>query len=184
MKLKDTAHFIKCHSLLHKEEIFRFSDSITIHPCMKQQVLIAFVLDDIRIQVALHCCFKITSEGWKIRTRQGEFNDVTPIEGTVVLNIGDMLESWSRNRFESTQHRVVHTKDTEKQKLTRRTIAYFVQPDDDVLVDEEFVFEGSTLLKFLGPPDPKNPGQRPLTQNFWVKVFWSLHKFGSVKKLN
>ena len=31
-----------------------------------------------------------------------------------------------------------------------------------------------TLLKFLGPADPKNPGQRPLTQNFWVKIFGSL----------
>ena len=37
-----------------------------------------------------------------------------------------------------------------------------------------------TLLKFLGPADPKNPGQRPLTQNFWVIVkFWVAVNFGS-----
>ena len=34
--------------------------------------------------------------------------------------------------------------------------------------------ERVTLLKFLGPADPKNPGQRPLTRNFWVKIFESL----------
>ena len=38
----------------------------------------------------------------------------------------------------------------------------------------------TTLLKFLGPADPKNPGQRPLTQNFWVIVkFWVAVNFGS-----
>ena len=38
----------------------------------------------------------------------------------------------------------------------------------------------TTLLKFLGPANPKNPGQRPLTQNFWVIVkFWVAVNFGS-----
>ena len=36
------------------------------------------------------------------------------------------------------------------------------------------------LLKFLGPADPKNLSQRPLTQNFWVIVkFWFAVNFGS-----
>ena len=38
----------------------------------------------------------------------------------------------------------------------------------------------SSLLKFLGPADPKNPSQRPLTQNFWVIVkFWVAVTSGS-----
>ena len=75
-------------------------------------------------------------------TRNGEFIDVVPIEGTVVINIGDLLESWTRNRLRSTKHRVVDTNDPEKQKLTRRSIVYFLVPDDHTLVDEELVFEG------------------------------------------
>ena len=79
--------------------------------------------------------------GLQIEIRQGEFIDVALIEGTVVLNVGDMLESWSQNRLKSTKHRVVNTNDQKKQKLTRRSIAYFVQPDVKVFVYEEFVFE-------------------------------------------
>ena len=79
--------------------------------------------------------------GLQIETRQGEFIDVAPGEGTVVLNIGDMLESWSQNKLKFTKHRVTNINDPEKQKLTRRSIAYFVHPDDEVFVDEEFVFE-------------------------------------------
>ena len=141
MKLKDTDHFINCHSLLHKDgnsTALRFTN----YPPVPEAV------NTNRIRLGRHSdagcitlLFQDNIKGLQIETRQGEFIDVAPIEGTVVLNIGDMPESWSQNRLKSTKHRVINTNDPEKQKLTRRSIAYFVQPDSEVFVDEEFVFE-------------------------------------------
>ena len=67
-----------------------------------------------------------------------------------MLNIGDMLDSWLQNKLRSTKLRVTNINDPKKQKLTRRSIAYFVQPDDEVFVDEEFVFEEDNAANHVG----------------------------------
>ena len=141
MKLKDTDHFIKCHSLLHEDgnsTALRFNN----YPPVPE----AASTNGIRLgrhsdAGCITLLFEDNIGGLQIETRQGEFIDVAPVEGTVVLNIGDMPESWLQNRLKYTKHRVINTNDPEKQHLTRRSIAYFVQPDDEVFVDEEFVFE-------------------------------------------
>ena len=61
----------------------------------------------------------------------GTFAKVTPIEGTIVCNSADFLEMWSGGRFKSTMHRVV-VPDTHVK--ARQSIAYFIQPDNDVIV--------------------------------------------------
>ena len=141
MKFKDTDHFIKCHSLLHKDgnlTCLRFNNYPPVPEGANTNCIRLGRHSDYGCITLL---FQDNIGGLQIETRQGEFIDVVPIEGTVVLNIGDMLESWSQNRLKSTKHRVININDPEKQKLTRRSIAYFVQPDDEVFVDEEFVFE-------------------------------------------
>ena len=96
----------------------------------------------------------------QIETSNGDFIDAVPIEGTVLINIGDMLQSWSRGKLVSTIHRVVNAKDPQKLNQTRQSVAYFVQPDDHVLVDEALVFKDScpTLL----PGMAENPGMTAL----------------------
>jgi isopenicillin N synthase-like dioxygenase len=32
-----------------------------------------------------------------------------PLEGTFIVNIGDLIEGWTNGRFKATQHRVVNT---------------------------------------------------------------------------
>jgi isopenicillin N synthase-like dioxygenase len=46
------------------------------------------------------------SGGLQARHRSGEWLEVPPIPGTFVINIGDMLELWTRGIFLSTPHRV------------------------------------------------------------------------------
>ena len=54
---------------------------------------------------------------------------VEPVEGEVVCNIGDLLMSWSDDRFRSTFHRVKTPVDREKDYFGERySLAFFNQP--------------------------------------------------------
>ncbi|GAB3626487.1 oxidoreductase [Pandoraea terrae] len=56
--------------------------------------------------------------------------DAPPIEGTLVINVGDLLARWSNDRFRSTLHRVVNRSGQE-----RYSIATFYDPDYGANVD-------------------------------------------------
>lgn len=56
--------------------------------------------------------------------------DAPFIEGSLVVNVGDLLARWSNDRFRSTLHRVINTSGRE-----RYSIATFYDPDYGALVD-------------------------------------------------
>jgi isopenicillin N synthase-like dioxygenase len=45
--------------------------------------------------------------GLQARSRDGQWVDVPPLEGTLVVNFGQVLEHWSAGRIRATQHRVL-----------------------------------------------------------------------------
>lgn len=45
--------------------------------------------------------------GLQARSRTGEWVDVPPLEGTLVVNFGQVLEQWSAGRIRATEHRVL-----------------------------------------------------------------------------
>lgn len=67
--------------------------------------------------------------GLQVRNTTGAWIDAPPIEGTFVVNIGDLLARWSNGRFESTPHRVVNPLGKE-----RYSVAMFVDPNWDSIV--------------------------------------------------
>ncbi|KAK9726200.1 hypothetical protein RND81_05G197600 [Saponaria officinalis] len=54
---------------------------------------------------------------------------VPPMKGAFIVNLGDMLERWSNGIFKSTLHRVIGN------GQERYSIAYFVEPGHDCLVE-------------------------------------------------
>jgi isopenicillin N synthase-like dioxygenase len=56
--------------------------------------------------------------------------DATPIPGSLVVNVGDLLAHWSNNRFRSTLHRVIN-----KSGHERYSIATFFDPTYSAVVD-------------------------------------------------
>ena len=68
--------------------------------------------------------------GLEIQRRNGEWAAMPPISGTLVVNIGDLLERWSNRRYRSTVHRVINTSGRERLSLV---LAY--DPDFETLVD-------------------------------------------------
>ena len=55
--------------------------------------------------------------GLELQGLDGEWVAVPPVEGTFVVNVGDLLERWSNQRFRSTPHRVINSSARERLSL-------------------------------------------------------------------
>jgi isopenicillin N synthase-like dioxygenase len=67
--------------------------------------------------------------GLQVRDRAGDWVTAHPVEGTFVVNIGDLMARWTNDRFASTEHRVVNESGRE-----RFSTAVFVDPNFDTVV--------------------------------------------------
>ena len=70
--------------------------------------------------------------GLEVQTRDGEWLPVQAPPGGFVVNIGDLLQRWTRDRWVSTLHRVVGT---EAQAPRRQSLVFFHNPRDDAEID-------------------------------------------------
>jgi len=68
--------------------------------------------------------------GLQVRTRKGQWIEAPPIPGTLVCNIGDLLQRWTNDRFVSTVHRVINRSGNK-----RYSIPVFFDPSADALID-------------------------------------------------
>nr|XP_020492127.1 UPF0676 protein C1494.01-like isoform X2 [Labrus bergylta] len=72
------------------------------------------------------------SEGLQVLSRSGEFIDAPCIPGAVLVNIADLMQRWTSDRFVSMRHRVLLP--TAGDDRTRQSLAFFVHPDDEALI--------------------------------------------------
>lgn len=81
--------------------------------------------------------------GLQVRSKQGKWMDILPCEGTLVVNIGDMLQAWSNEKFRSSEHRVVL-----KRQANRFSLAFFWCFEDEkvILAPEEVIGEGNMRI--------------------------------------
>lgn len=80
--------------------------------------------------------------GLQVKSPKGTFVDATPVEGTVVVNAGDLLARWSNDFIKSTLHRVVEPPPKEGKEIpedgvypARYSIAYFCNPNFDRMIE-------------------------------------------------
>ncbi|KAF1918544.1 hypothetical protein BDU57DRAFT_202833 [Ampelomyces quisqualis] len=83
--------------------------------------------------------FQHVRGGLQVRSPKGTFVDATPIEGTIVVNAGDLLARWSNDTIKSTKHRVVEPpprpEDADKDVYPPRySIAYFCNPNYESMI--------------------------------------------------
>lgn len=69
--------------------------------------------------------------GLEIQTLKDEWIAAPPIPGTFVVNTGDLMNRWTNEVFRSTPHRVL----ANRSKQSRQSIAFFSNPDPDVLIE-------------------------------------------------
>ena len=69
--------------------------------------------------------------------------DIPPTEDCFVINIGDLMELWTSNRWVSTLHRVI----LRPNEARRRSLAFFHQPDWDAEIKPIFNNKSKNLIK-------------------------------------
>lgn len=72
--------------------------------------------------------------GLQLLTREGEWLDVNPPEGAIVVNIGDMLQRLTNDMLRSTTHRVVNPAPA-RAHLPRYSIPFFLHFAPDFLIE-------------------------------------------------
>ena len=56
----------------------------------------------------------------------GDWIGVEPLDGALVINVGDMMQVWSNDRYRSALHRVIH-----REKGERFSVPFFFNPSYD-----------------------------------------------------
>jgi isopenicillin N synthase-like dioxygenase len=68
--------------------------------------------------------------GLQVRNVKGEWIDAPPIDGTFVVNLGDMMARWSNDRYLSTPHRVISPLGVD-----RYSMPFFAEPHPDTRIE-------------------------------------------------
>ncbi len=72
--------------------------------------------------------------GLQLLKRDGEWLDIDPPKGAMVVNIGDMLQRLTNNRLPSTTHRVINPP-PERRHLPRYSMPFFLHFKSDFLIE-------------------------------------------------
>jgi isopenicillin N synthase-like dioxygenase len=67
--------------------------------------------------------------------QSGNFVRVPPQKGSVLVNVGDLMERWSNGRWKSTVHRVVAPPEEKGMCKARYSIPFFSTADPDTVID-------------------------------------------------
>ena len=73
--------------------------------------------------------------GLQVRTLAGEWVDVPYVPGAFIINIGDMMQRWTNDRWLSNMHRVANPPQAVAAMSPRQSIAFFLHPNHDAVID-------------------------------------------------
>merc|ERR1712135_188963 len=96
--------------------------------------------------------------GLQVMNTCGEYVDAKPVPNSVIINIGDCLQFQTQERLKSTKHRVLVPE--ESASVIRRSLAFFVHQDDDVVVNQP--------LRYGPDPEITRPVDEPITALQWL----------------
>ncbi|WP_327296827.1 MULTISPECIES: 2OG-Fe(II) oxygenase family protein [unclassified Streptomyces] len=95
--------------------------------------------------------------GLQVLDKEGRWLDVPVIEGSFVVNIGDLMAIWTNNRWVSTVHRVVNPP-RELAGRERYSVPFFHQPSYDALIE--------CIPTCTGPDNP--PRHQPVRSGDYI----------------
>ena len=65
----------------------------------------------------------------------GKWINADPVPGTVLVNVGDLLEALTGGLFPATRHRVMVPEQERRRSTKRQSIVFFIHPDDAVVCE-------------------------------------------------
>lgn len=102
--------------------------------------------------------------GLQIKTFEGDWRYVRPLDGGIICNVGDTMSFWSAGYLKSTIHRVVRPPPDQDQ-IHRLGLFYFVRPGDDTKISPA----PSPVLKRLGFVTEADINAEPVTGLQYVR---------------
>lgn len=72
--------------------------------------------------------------GLQVRDRDGSWLDVVTVPESFVINIGDMMQYWTNDRWVSTVHRVVNPPRDKNLGSRRQSIVFFHSPNENTMI--------------------------------------------------
>ncbi|XP_076076642.1 uncharacterized protein LOC143047471 isoform X1 [Mytilus galloprovincialis] len=136
LKLEDKHFLRKCHSCIGQKGNISNIRSI-FYPALTSKK------DTIQGQVrcgehsdygTLTLLIQDNIGGLEVKMREGEYEPAPPIPGTIVVNIGDLMQRWTADKLIATKHRVLIPSEVRKKMVDRQSLAFFVNPDEDVTI--------------------------------------------------
>jgi isopenicillin N synthase-like dioxygenase len=100
--------------------------------------------------------------GLQVRDTEGKWIDAPPVDGTLICNIGDLLQHWSNKRLVSTKHRVINRSGNK-----RYSIPVFYDPNSGTKIDpvdlgvskQASLYEPLTAGAYIAGKNAKNFSQ-------------------------
>lgn len=83
-----------------------------------------------------------TVGGLQIKNLDGDWVYAPPIEGTLIVNVGDLLSRWTDGYYRSTPHRVINQSGKERLSLV---LAF--DPNAETMIDARTIFGGNYVSK-------------------------------------
>ena len=90
--------------------------------------------------------------GLEVMGKDGAWISATPLRGSFVINIGELMKRWTNGRFKATVHRVVHLQDKSRYSMPLFCNPNFrttVDPRDLGVSDAEAKYEAVQSGQFL-----------------------------------
>lgn len=90
--------------------------------------------------------------GLEVKSRDGEYIQAPPIPGTIVVNVGDLMQRWTADKLIANKHRVLIPTEEMKKRVDRQSLAFFVNPDEDATIrclDNSNKYEPITSRDYL-----------------------------------
>jgi len=78
---------------------------------------------------------ELSDRSLQVKNKAGEWVTVPVVEGSFIVNIGDLMQQWTNDTWSSTLHRVVNPDLDSEENQDRLSIVFFHQPNYDALVE-------------------------------------------------
>lgn len=76
-----------------------------------------------------------TPGGLQVMMADGTWQDIWPVKGAFIVNLGDLMAQWTNDRWRSTYHRVANPPRDVAPATRRHSMVFFHQPNFDALIE-------------------------------------------------